>query len=314
MSRALAISSQNLSRTFGAIKAVDSLELKIPRGGVSAFLGPNGSGKTTTIRLLLGLLKPTTGSCEVLGRPAGDLHALARIGAMVESPSLYPHLTGRENLEITRLIRGCPRNEIDEVLALVGLREAADRPAGGYSLGMKQRLGLALALLHKPDLLILDEPTNGLDPAGIREMRELIRDLPRHLGVTVFLSSHLLAEVEQVANHVVILAKGRMCFQGSPAQLRARSGSRLEVICGDPQRAVACLADLGLAGEREGEVVLCDGDRTLASRVAETLVGAGIQLFGLRVREAALEDLFLSLTEEAQSTEGADPVRCMEAV
>jgi len=293
-----AITSRGLTRHFGSVRAVEALDLQVPEGGVSAFLGPNGSGKTTTIRLLLGLLKPTAGSCEVLGRPAGDLQALSRIGAMVENPSLYPHLTGRENLEITRLIRGCPRASIDEVLELVGLREAADRPSQGYSLGMKQRLGLALALLHKPNLLILDEPTNGLDPAGIREMRELIRDLPKRLGVTIFLSSHLLAEVEQLADHVVILAKGRMCFQGSPAELRGRSGSRMEVICEEPDRAIARLAELGLAGERDGERILFEADRALAPKVAEMLVGAGIPLYGLTMREAGLEDLFLTLTEE----------------
>ncbi len=293
-----AISSRGLTRHFGAVKALEDLDLHVPRGGVSAFLGPNGSGKTTTIRLLLGLLKPSAGSCEVLGRPAGDLQVLSRVGAMVENPSLYPHLTGRENLEITRLIRGCPRGSIDDVLELVGLRDAADRPSQGYSLGMKQRLGLALALLHKPELLILDEPTNGLDPAGIREMRELIRDLPLRLGVTVFLSSHLLAEVEQLADHVVILAKGRMCFQGSPAELRAQGGSRMEVICGDPLRAIACLAGLGHVGQQDGERILFEANRTMVPRVAETLVAAGIPLYGLSMREAGLEDLFLTLTED----------------
>ncbi len=293
-----AISSRGLTRHFGAVKALEDLNLQVPRGGVSAFLGPNGSGKTTTIRLLLGLLKPTSGSCEVLGRPPGDLEALSRIGAMVENPSLYPHLTGRENLEITRLIRGCPRGSIDEVLELVGLCDAADRPSQGYSLGMKQRLGLALALLHKPELLILDEPTNGLDPAGIREMRELIRDLPVRLGVTIFLSSHLLAEVEQLADHVVILAQGRMRFQGSPAELRAKGETRMEVLCGAPERALACLAGLGLVGEQEGERILLNAERTQAPRVAEMLVGAGIPLYGLALKEAGLEDLFLTLTED----------------
>ena len=293
-----AISSRGLTRHFGSVKAVESLDLDVPGGGVCAFLGPNGSGKTTTIRLLLGLLKPTAGTCEVLGRPAGDLQALKRIGAMVENPSLYPHLTGRENLEITRLIRGCPRASIDEVLELVGLCDAADRPSQGYSLGMKQRLGLALALIHKPDLLILDEPTNGLDPAGIREMRELIRDLPKRLGVTIFLSSHLLAEVEQVADHVVILSKGRMRFQGSPAELRAQGGSRMEVLCDEPERALDCLVRLGLVPVLEGERISFDGERSLVPRVAETLVGAGIAIYGLSLREAGLEDLFLTLTEE----------------
>lgn len=293
----LAISSQKLTRHFGPVKALEDLDLEVPSGGVSAFLGPNGSGKTTTIRLLLGLQRPTAGSCEALGLPAGDLRALSRIGSMVEQPSLYPHLTGRENLEITRLIRACPRHHVGEVLDLVGLNDAADRPTKGYSMGMKQRLSLALALLHEPDLLILDEPTNGLDPAGIREMRELIRDLPKRLGVTVFLSSHLLAEVEQVAQHVVILSKGRMRFQGSPTELRACACPRLEVLCGDPEKALDSLALLGFSTERIGDRILLDTDRTSAPRVAECLVGAGLSLYGLALHEAALEDLFLSLTE-----------------
>jgi ABC-2 type transport system ATP-binding protein len=296
-SNGLAIASQKLTRHFGAVQALDDLDLEVPCGGVSAFLGPNGSGKTTTIRLLLGLLKPTSGHCEVLGRPAGDLGALSRIGAMVENPSLYPHLTGRENLEITRLMRACPRPRIEEALKLVGLLDAADRPTQGYSLGMKQRLSLALALLHEPELLILDEPTNGLDPAGIREMRELIQALPERTGATVFLSTHMLAEAEAVADHVVILAQGRMCFQGSPAALKANTGPRLEVLCGDPARALDCLARLGITGEHLGDRLLLGADRLLAPKVAECLVGEGIALYGLTLQEASFEDLFLSLTE-----------------
>jgi ABC-2 type transport system ATP-binding protein len=292
-----ALESVALARHFGAVKALDGLDLAVPQGGVSALLGPNGSGKTTTIRLLLGLLKPTAGTCAALGRPAGDLDALARIGAMVENPSLYPHLTGRENLEIVRLIRGCPRNRMDEVLELVRLKDAADRPSKSYSLGMKQRLGLALALIHEPELLILDEPTNGLDPAGIREMRELIRELPGRTGATVFLSSHLLAEVEQVADHMVILSKGRMRFQGTPAELRAQVEPRLEIQCEEPERAAACLSKAGLSAAREGDRIICRGDRALAPRAAEALVLAGISLYGLALREEALEDRFLSLTE-----------------
>jgi ABC-2 type transport system ATP-binding protein len=293
----LAISSRSLTRHFGAVKAVEDLDLEVPCGGVSAFLGPNGSGKTTTIRLLLGLLKPTAGTCEVLGRPAGDLGALSRIGAMVENPSLYPHLTGRENLEITQLIRACPRHRLDEALTLVGLMEAADRPTQGYSLGMKQRLSLAMALLHEPELLILDEPTNGLDPAGIREMRELIRELPKRTGATVFLSTHMLAEAEQVADHVVILAQGRARFQGSPAELRARTGSQVEVLCGDPELAMTCLAPLGVSIERIGARLLVDSDKSQIPHIAKRLVGAGVPIYGLALQEARFEDLFLSLTE-----------------
>ncbi len=291
-----ALSTHHLTKIFGSVTAIQDLDLSIPKLGVSAFLGPNGSGKSTTIRLLLGLLKPTSGSCEVLGRPAGDLKALARIGAMVENPSLYPHLTGRENLRIQATIRQCPKTSVQACLDLVGLRDAADRPCKGYSLGMKQRLGLAMALIHEPELLILDEPTNGLDPGGIREMRELIRELPFRTGTTVFLCSHLLAEVEQVADHVVILAKGRMRFQGTLDQLRAHCGSWVEVQCSDPQRAFVLLQAEGFCVQALDEILQIEGDRQTLARVAEVLVRHGISIYGLKVKGAGVEDAFLHLT------------------
>ena len=216
------ILTQGLTHRYGPRLVVDSLNLQVRPQAVTGFLGPNGAGKTTTISLLLGLLKASAYTVEVLGLPPGHPSALARIGALVESPALYDHLTGLENLEITRLLRDLPRVEVDRVLGLVQLTQDARRPVREYSLGMRQRLGVALALMGRPRLLILDEPTNGLDPSGIQDMRELIRHLPLETGASVFLSSHLLAEVEQVAQDLVVIHRGKLRYQGPMEQLGAR--------------------------------------------------------------------------------------------
>ena len=213
------IETVGLSRSFGAVKAVEDLKLVVPRASVYGFLGPNGAGKTTTIRMLLGLIRPDEGEAFVFGQSirTNRMEILGRLGALVEHPACYPHLTGRENLEIIRRLRGLPKSSIGEALGIVKLEEAAKRLVKHYSTGMKQRLGLAIALLGQPELLILDEPTNGLDPAGIHEMRDLIVRLPEALGITVFLSSHLLGEVEQVASHIGIIQRGKQVFQGESA-------------------------------------------------------------------------------------------------
>lgn len=294
-----AIHSNGLSRRFGRVAAVEGLDLRVPEGCISAFLGPNGAGKTTTIRLILGLLKPQAGTCEVLGHPPGHPSALAQLGAMVETPSLYAHLTGLENIEITRLIRDLPRTETDRVLAQVGLAQDARRPVRAYSLGMRQRLGLALALLGNPRLLVLDEPTNGLDPVGIQEMRELIRRLPRESGATVFLSSHLLAEVEQTADHLVVIHRGRLRFQGPMVAFGETSGPRLQVRVDDPAGALALLSAAGISAEVQGETLHLQTDLQRAPEVARILVAAGLQLRELAPVQASLENRFLSLVEGA---------------
>jgi ABC-2 type transport system ATP-binding protein len=227
--RNYAIETEALTRAFGARAAVEQLNLLVPNGGIYGFLGPNGAGKTTTIRMLLGLIRPDSGKVRLFGKHF-EFSMLNRVGSLVEAPSLYPHLTGRENLEVTRRLVGAARADIDRVLAIVRLARDADRLVREYSLGMRQRLGLALALLNSPELLILDEPTNGLDPAGIHEMRDLLRRMPAEHGVTVFLSSHLLSEVEQIAGSVGIIREGRMLFQGSLAELRRLRGGSLEEI------------------------------------------------------------------------------------
>ncbi|GLH66083.1 ABC transporter ATP-binding protein [Geothrix edaphica] len=294
-----AIWSQGLTRRFGKTKAVADLDLQVREGAITAFLGPNGAGKTTTISLLLGLLKIDSGACEVLGQHPGHPAALAQIGALVESPSLYDHLTGLENLEITRLMRDIPRSSLDRVLKLVDLARDARRPVREYSLGMRQRLGMALALLGEPRLLILDEPTNGLDPAGIQDMRELIRSLPKETGASVFLSSHLLAEVEQVAEDLVVIHRGKLRYQGPTEGLGSPGDAELVVRVGDLLQAQAALESLGFPTRVAEGRVWIQAPATVAPRIAACLVEKGCPLYELAPHKANLEARFLTLLEEA---------------
>ena len=291
------ISASGLSRRYGSRLVVDGLDLRVRSQSITGFLGPNGAGKTTTISLLLGLLKADAGTAEVLGLPPGHPAALAQIGALVESPALYDHLTGLENLEITRLMRDLPRVEVDRVLGLVQLVQDARRPVREYSLGMRQRLGVALALMGQPRLLILDEPTNGLDPAGIQDMRELIRRLPLETGASVFLSSHMLAEVEQVAQDLVVIHRGKLRYQCPMEQLGAREQAELLVRVGDPTQAQVVLAREGFACRwRDGRVVI-QAALDEAPRVAACLVAGGCDLYELSPHKANLEARFLALLE-----------------
>src|SRR6266849_2951122 len=230
-------------KRYGSMTAVCGLNLSVPPQSVYGFLGPNGAGKSTTIRMVLGLQRPDRGAISLFGRPlAGERIALLRrIGSLVESPSLYLHLTGRENLEVHRRLLGLSKRAVDEALETVDLIPVAGRLVRNYSSGMKQRLGLAQALLGNPELLLLDEPTNGLDPAGIHEVRTLVRDLPKRCGVTVFLSSHLLSEGEQTATHLAIISEGRLKFEGSPEELRMRSRQIIVLHVDRPERAQAML-------------------------------------------------------------------------
>jgi ABC-type multidrug transport system ATPase subunit len=293
------IESAGLTRRFGSRMVVDGLDLHVNAHAITGFLGPNGAGKTTTIALLLGLLKAQAGSCEVLGLPPGHPEALAHIGALVETPSLYDHLTGRENLEITQLMRGVPLPDVDRVLKLVDLAQDARRPVREYSLGMRQRLGMALALLGEPRLLILDEPTNGLDPSGIQDMRELIRGLPRETGAAVFLSSHLLAEVEQVAGDLVVIHKGRLRYQGPTAGLGSSIEAELTVRVGDATRALAVLRELGFPIREDEGRLWIQARADEAPRIAAALVEKGCALYELAPHKVNLEARFLALLEEA---------------
>lgn len=292
------ISSFGLTRRFGSQIVVNGLDLQVRPETITGFLGPNGAGKTTTISLLLGLLKPNGGTCTVLGLPPGHPKALAQIGALVESPSLYDHLTGLENLEITRLMRDQDRTKIDRVLKQVDLVQDARRPVREYSLGMRQRLGVALALMGEPKLLILDEPTNGLDPAGIQDMRELILDLPKQTGTSVFLSSHLLAEVEQVAEDLVVIHKGMLKYQGRTEQLGAPEQAQLMVRVGDMTKAQAALEMQGFSSQAADGQIWIQAQASDAPRIAACLVGGGCDLFELAPRKVNLEARFLALLEK----------------
>jgi ABC-2 type transport system ATP-binding protein len=297
----LAISTSELTRRFGSLVAVNRLGLQVPRESVYGFLGPNGAGKTTTIRMLLGLIRPHAGEVRLFNQPLWRhrLGLLGRVGALVESPSLYPHLTGYENLEVTRRLVGAGKAQIDRALDIVRLQDVADRKVKGYSHGMKQRLGLALALLAEPDLLILDEPTNGLDPAGIQEMRALIRRLPQEFGVTVFLSSHLLAEVEQVATHIGIINRGDLLFQGRLADLHAQMEGQIVLGVGQPEQAKRVLAREGWAVRGNGghRLTVAANGQSDAAVINDQLVRAGISVYELRIEQPTLEDTFINLTQ-----------------
>ena len=297
-----AIISRGLTKKYGGRAVVDAVDLCVRAGCITGFLGPNGAGKTTTISLLLGLLRADAGECEVLGLPPGDPAALAQIGALVETPSLYDHLTGAENLEITRLMRDVPKTEAARVLALVQLTQDARRPVRTYSLGMKQRLGMALALMGEPKLLILDEPLNGLDPAGILEMRELIRGLPELAGTTVFLSSHILAEVEQVASDLVVIDKGRLRYQGPLEGLgdpAADGGSEVLFKVDRPGQARDALSHLGIAAELAHDRLVVNVGHDDVPRVNAILVANGILVYEIAPMRQNLESRFMSLLEGA---------------
>lgn len=222
------IETDNLTKAYGGFTAVSGVNIHVPKGTVYGFLGPNGAGKTTTMKMLLGLTRPTGGSFTIDGKsyPEDRMEILRELGSFIEAPAFYGNLTGEENLEIIRSILGLPKSFVSEVLELVGLTQYRNRLAKKYSLGMKQRLGLAGALIGRPPVLILDEPTNGLDPVGIHEIRTLIRSLPEMLGCTVLVSSHLLGEVELMADNIGILNHGRLLFEGSLKELRDFAAAR----------------------------------------------------------------------------------------
>ncbi|THG33505.1 ABC transporter ATP-binding protein [Naasia lichenicola] len=319
---ALAIETHGLTKRFGSHLAVDSVDLAVPRGSVFGFLGPNGAGKTTTIRMLLGLVGATSGSISVLGQPmpASLASVLPRVGALVEGPAFYPFLSGAANLHrldtADRSVDGATRSDrVAQALDRVGLGHAAGKKVKAYSLGMKQRLGLANALLAPRDLLVLDEPSNGLDPQGTREVRSLIRSLAAD-GTTVFVSSHLLAEIEQLCSHVAVMSSGRIVSQGTLDAVRDQDVSRIRVVTTDPVGALRVLADFGLEPSVATDESTADGDvRVVLAPVPATdpghrtsgiqpeaivaaLVAAGVPVRGFTVEESSLEDRFVALTGE----------------
>lgn len=306
MSQAL-IETYQLTKKLGNKTAVDRLDLRIGKGEIYGFLGPNGAGKTTTIRMLLGLIRPTRGMVRVFGQDLRKekLSVLRRVGSLVEYPSYYGHLTAYENLEAVRRILDVPRSRIDEVLSIVRLSKEARRPVKGFSLGMKQRLGIATALLGAPELLILDEPTNGLDPSGILEMRELIKSMPQQHGMTVLVSSHLLSEVEQMATQVGIISQGRLIFQDSIEALRLRSGSRIRLCVDRGETAWKMLLANGIQAEWEPTeanrlLLQHESDEQLA-RLVKFLVQSDIAVYRVEEARRSLEDMFLELTGGGES-------------
>nr|MBO2498076.1 bacitracin ABC transporter ATP-binding protein [Bacillota bacterium] len=291
--------TDNLTKRYGNTAAVDRIRLRIEEGEVYGFLGPNGAGKTTTLKMLVGLIQPTEGTFTVFGRTFAQHRRwiLSQTGALIESPSYYGHLTGRENLRIIQRLRGLPERNVSEALRVVRLEKHQHKRVDQYSLGMKQRLGLAMALIAFPKLLILDEPTNGLDPAGIEEIRELIRSLPRQYGMTVLVSSHLLSEVEQIATSVGIIHDGRLVFQGSLDSLKAKSDPAIAVKTTDNLAAERVLAGQGLKPkERGGYLTLPDMEDRQVAEVNRTLVRAGIGVIRIEERKKILERIFLELT------------------
>lgn len=302
MSEPFAIATRGLTRSFNRVEAVADLDLQVPARCIYGFLGPNGAGKTTAIRLLLGLIRPDRGEISIFGAPAEKNRkaVLGSVGAMVESPAIYPHLTGKENLGVVARLSGIARNNIEEALRKVELTSAANKRAGQYSQGMKQRLGLAMALLNEPKLLILDEPVNGLDPAGIRDIRELLKALVSDQGITVFISSHLLAEVEMTATELGIIDRGKLLFQGSLRTLKNLHGSQTFFQTSDPQKAFqlasAQRVDCQLGPDGRLRCKMRD-DEEIAG-LNRSLMEAGLRVYGIAAHESPLEDLFMRLTTQ----------------
>jgi ABC-type multidrug transport system ATPase subunit len=304
----LAIQATGLTRAFGRVRAVERLDLGVPRGSVYGFLGPNGSGKTTTIRLILGLLRPDAGSIRLLGEPLSrtpDL--LGRVGALVERPAFYPGLSARDNLRVFALTAGLPGDQvagrIQETLASVGLADVGGRHVRSFSTGMRQRLAIGLALVRRPDLVILDEPTAGLDPAGVADVRDVITALGRR-GTTVFLSSHVLPEVEQVCDRLAILDRGRLIAEGPTTELLGRD-TRLAIRFDTREEADRACAVVSAAGravalEPGGLSLLVAGDGS-SSEVARLLAAAGLFPAEMTIRRPTLESVFLALTDDARA-------------
>ena len=307
----LAVATSGLTKRFGAQVAVDGLDLVVPTGSVYGFLGPNGSGKTTTIRMLLGLVSPTSGSAELLGRPMPTslTDVLPRVGALVEGPAFHPYLSGRANLvrldaaDLSTEAR-TSRSRVDAALDRVGLLAAATKRYRAYSLGMRQRLAIASTLLRPRDLLVLDEPTNGLDPQGTREVRSLVGSLAED-GATVLVSSHLLSEVEHMCTHIGVMHIGRLVAQGTSAEVRSGSEPEATVETDQPEVAASIMRDLGL---REVRVVTGSATGRLGAIAAEKIVAAcvhqGVAVLGFRVGSPSLEDVFVGLTGEGFDVSG----------
>jgi ABC-2 type transport system ATP-binding protein len=295
----LAVRTAGLTKHYGNRAVVDSIDLELPRGVISGFVGPNGAGKTTTLRMLLGLIRPSAGTGEVFGHSiAHPAEYLSRVGSLIEAPAFYPTISGRRNLEILASLGRHNMRRVDTLLGQVGLGDRGGDRFKSYSLGMKQRLGIAAALLPEPDLLVLDEPTNGLDPAGIREVRALLRDLADD-GLTVVVSSHLLGEIQTICDHLVVIDDGKLRFQGSIDGLLGAQTAEVIAIPehpGDLQRLAELCTHAGHVGRIEGDAVHAPAPAEWAPELNRLAMGRGITLAALAVSHGTLEDAFFAMT------------------
>lgn len=296
---ALAVETKALTRRFGRRLAVDAVSMSVPARSVYGFLGRNGAGKTTTLKMLLGLLKPMAGAAALFGVDVARdrLGASRKVGALMEAHGFYGNLSGRENLDLTRTLLGAPRAELDRVIEVAEMRAHANRRVSDYSLGMRQRLGIARAMIGAPPLLVLDEPTNGLDPDGIADMRLFLSALPERTGATVLVSSHLLGEIEQTATHVGILSEGRLVVEGALAALKAGLAPELAIEADDLERAGALAASRGIAVERTAEGLIArlnprEDARGAAAALNRALVEAGVAVFSIAHRARSLEGIY----------------------
>lgn len=293
------IETSSLTKSYRGKNAVEDLDLSVPVGSIYGFLGPNGAGKSTTMKMLLGLIKPTRGKVTIMGKPMNDRNRLSLLkdtGSLIESPAYYGHLSGRDNLLLVASLKQVPEKQVDDVLRIVRLTEQQHKKVSHYSLGMKQRLGLAAALLGFPSLLLLDEPTNGLDPAGIQEMRELICTLPGKYGMTILVSSHLLAEIDQMATHVGIIDKGILIFQDRLDILHEHSHPGIRLRTTDDDTACRFLVQNGMPVLREDSALYLDthSDSDVL-RMGQLLYSMNIGLLRIEEKQTSLEDIFLNL-------------------
>ncbi|MDQ0196180.1 ABC transporter ATP-binding protein [Paenibacillus wynnii] len=292
------IETKGLLKNYKGRAAVKDLNLNIRKGEIYGFLGPNGAGKTTTIRLLLGLIAPSAGTIEIFGKDLRHekMNILRKVGSLVESPSYYGHLTAIQNLEAIRRILNVPKSRISEVLDIVSLTGEEKRPVKGFSLGMKQRLGIASALLGNPELLILDEPTNGLDPSGIQEIRDLIKRMPQEHGITVLVSSHLLSEIELMANTVGILHQGSMVYQDSITNLQQRAAGEMRLVVSEPEMALSFVENRGYTGVlQNGTLCFTRMNDTTVAQLVKVLVEKGHAIYRVEERRQSLEEFFLQV-------------------
>ncbi|MBI0145144.1 MULTISPECIES: ABC transporter ATP-binding protein [Bifidobacterium] len=308
----LAVSTQGLVKAYGGFKAVDGLNLRVPAGGVYGLLGPNGAGKSTTMKLLLGLTKPTAGSMRLLGQQVGKKSRIqpGRVGSMIEGPSFYPGLSGLDNCRMVADYLGLPVSAASEVLTKVGLRGYEKKKAGAYSLGMKQRLGIAMALISQPELLLLDEPTNGLDAAAVVEVRQMIMDLAASAGVTVIISSHILSEIEKMAPVVGIIADGHLLYQGTLDNLRDKGHIDLQV--SDPGLASEILETQGIHHEyiwKNATLRIPEMPDPQIGALVTRLVSHGLQVYRVASERKSLEEAFLELVENPQSHAAQCPMQ-----